>query len=109
MSDIHALSGAYAVDALDDLERAGFERHLAGCAACRAEVASLREATAAMADDGDHDRPSCGPRSSTASVASARCLPCGGEHRAEARRDTGVPSPVAGGFPRWWPPPSSRS
>jgi anti-sigma-K factor RskA len=51
MSDIHALSGAYAVDALDDIERAGFERHLAGCAACRAEVDSLREAAAAMADD----------------------------------------------------------
>ena len=51
MSDIHALSGAYAVDALDDVERAGFERHLTDCAACRAEVASLREAAAALADD----------------------------------------------------------
>jgi anti-sigma-K factor RskA len=51
MSDIHALSGAYAVDALDDVERAGFERHLAGCDTCQAEVASLREATAAMSDD----------------------------------------------------------
>ena len=27
-ADIHALSGAYAVDAVDDLERARFERHL---------------------------------------------------------------------------------
>lgn len=51
MSDIHALSGAYAVDALDDVERVGFERHLAECAECRAEVASLREAAAALADD----------------------------------------------------------
>jgi anti-sigma-K factor RskA len=51
VSDIHALSGAYAVDALDDVERAGFERHLSGCATCRVEVASLREATAAMGDD----------------------------------------------------------
>jgi anti-sigma-K factor RskA len=51
MSDIHALSGAYAVDALDDVERAGFERHLSGCADCRAEVASLRETAAALADD----------------------------------------------------------
>lgn len=41
--DIHALSGAYAVDALDDLERARFEQHLADCADCRAEVVSLRE------------------------------------------------------------------
>lgn len=46
--DIHALSGAYAVDALDDLERAQFERHLAGCPACQAEVAGLREAAAEL-------------------------------------------------------------
>jgi anti-sigma-K factor RskA len=39
--DIHALSGAYAVDALDDVERARFERHLNGCSACQAEVESL--------------------------------------------------------------------
>jgi anti-sigma-K factor RskA len=50
MSDIHALSGAYAVDAVDDIERASFERHLAGCPTCRAEVASLREASALLAD-----------------------------------------------------------
>ncbi len=49
MIDIHALSGAYAVDALDDLERAQFERHLAECGDCRAEVASLREAGAMLA------------------------------------------------------------
>lgn len=41
--DIHALSGAYAVDALDDIERARFEEHLAACADCRDEVASLRD------------------------------------------------------------------
>jgi len=50
MSDIHALSGAYAVDAVDDIERANFERHLASCPTCRAEVASLREASALLAD-----------------------------------------------------------
>lgn len=48
---LHALSGAYAVDALDDAERAAFERHLAQCPDCQQEVASLREATALMADD----------------------------------------------------------
>ena len=49
-NDVHALSGAYAVDALDDIERAGFERHLAECAECRAEVASLRETSALLAE-----------------------------------------------------------
>ena len=50
MSDIHALSGAYAMDALDDLERAQFKRHLAQCPECAAEVESLREATAMLAE-----------------------------------------------------------
>lgn len=56
MSDIHALSGAYSVDALDDIERARFERHLAECPECRAEVDSLRETAALLAD-----RVSAGP------------------------------------------------
>ncbi len=48
-TDIHALSGAYAVDALDDLERARFERHLAECEDCREEVAGLAETAALLA------------------------------------------------------------
>jgi len=48
---LHALSGAYVVDALDDHERATFERHLPGCLDCQREVASLREATALLADE----------------------------------------------------------
>ena len=47
MSDIHALSGAYAVDALDDIERASFERHLAAAPPAVPRSASLREASAA--------------------------------------------------------------
>ena len=50
MSEIHALSGAYAVNALDDVERAAFERHLADCEVCAAEVAGLRETAAKLAD-----------------------------------------------------------
>ncbi|VXB95184.1 anti-sigma factor [Nocardioides sp. AX2bis] len=49
MTDVHALSGAYAIDALDDAERAQFEQHLALCDDCRAEVASLQEAGAELA------------------------------------------------------------
>ncbi|WP_309649994.1 anti-sigma factor [Nocardioides sp.] len=49
-SDIHALSGAYAVDALDDIERAQFERHLAECDTCRSEVDSLLEASGVLAE-----------------------------------------------------------
>lgn len=46
--EIHALSGAYAVDALDADERARFEEHLASCPTCQDEVASLQEATALL-------------------------------------------------------------
>lgn len=55
--DIHALVGAYAVDALDDVERAAFERHLAGCAACRAEVDGLREAAAVIGSSASQEPP----------------------------------------------------
>jgi anti-sigma-K factor RskA len=49
-TDIHALSGAYAVDALDEDERAEFERHLATCPSCQAEVDDLREAAGTLAE-----------------------------------------------------------
>ena len=45
---MHALSGAYAVDALDPDERTRFEAHLRECADCRDEVAGLREASALL-------------------------------------------------------------
>ena len=45
--DLHTLTGAYALDALDDDERREFEAHLAECDACADEVRGLR-ATGAM-------------------------------------------------------------
>ncbi|KAB1911354.1 anti-sigma factor domain-containing protein [Micromonospora sp. AMSO31t] len=50
MTDIHALAGAYVLDAVDDVERAAFVRHLDGCETCALEVAELREAAARLAD-----------------------------------------------------------
>lgn len=49
--DIHALVGAYTLDALDDIERAAFTRHLTGCPECTQEVAELAEAAAYLAND----------------------------------------------------------
>ncbi|MBC6448830.1 anti-sigma factor [Actinokineospora xionganensis] len=43
--DIHALTGAYVLNAVTETERADFERHLAECGACAEEVREL-EATA---------------------------------------------------------------
>jgi hypothetical protein len=75
MSDIHALSGAYAVDALDDLERARFEQHLARCADCRAEVASLQEAAGRLADTTATPPPSALRDRVLAGAAQVRPLP----------------------------------
>lgn len=74
-SDIHALSGAYAVDALDDLERAAFERHLAECAECRAEVAGLREAASMIAETTTAEPPAELRDRVLAGIAGIRPLP----------------------------------
>lgn len=47
-SDLHTLSGAYALNAVEAEEAREFERHLEGCQACRDEVRELRETAASM-------------------------------------------------------------
>ena len=49
-TDIHTLVGAYALDAVDDIERAAFDRHVLECASCRAELDELRETACRLAD-----------------------------------------------------------
>ena len=73
--DIHKLSGAYATDALDDLERARFETHLASCEDCRAEVAELREAAARLADTTATPAPASLRESVLAGISQVRPLP----------------------------------
>lgn len=72
---LHALSGAYVVDALDDDERAAFEAHLPGCLDCQHEVASLREATALLADDAATTPPPSLRASVLAGISTIRPLP----------------------------------
>lgn len=75
MNDVHALSGAYALDAVTDDERAAFERHLAVCGSCREEVASLRE-TAAELSSLTYEEPSPALRGTLLeAVSSTRQLP----------------------------------
>ncbi|MDP2774385.1 MAG: anti-sigma factor [Nocardioides sp.] len=74
-SDIHALSGAYAVDALDDIERAQFERHLAACDACRSEIESLREASAMLAETAAAGPPAALRDRVLAGIETVRPLP----------------------------------
>ena len=46
---VHELSGAYALDALDDAERERFERHLQRCPACAEDVRRMTSTATAMA------------------------------------------------------------
>lgn len=48
-TDLHALSAAYALDALDADERTEFEAHLAGCLTCQRDVEEFRLVTESLA------------------------------------------------------------
>jgi anti-sigma-K factor RskA len=48
--DIHTLSGAYALNAVTDLERVAFDRHLAECDTCAQEASELVATVARLTD-----------------------------------------------------------
>lgn len=73
--DLHTLTGAYAMDALDAEERDAFEAHLRECAACREEVAELA-ATATRLAHAAATTPPAGLRERVlAEVATTRQVP----------------------------------
>lgn len=88
--DVHALTGAYAVDAVDDeFEREKFERHMRRCQQCAGEVRGLTE-TATRLAFGASRPPPAGMRDSVLSAISrTRQLPPVVDHR--------KPRPE-----RWW-------
>ncbi|GLY43447.1 hypothetical protein Amsp01_094700 [Amycolatopsis sp. NBRC 101858] len=47
-AELHTLAGAYALGAVTDEERAAFDRHLAGCAACAEDVRGFEETAARL-------------------------------------------------------------
>ena len=59
---IHELTAGYALDALDHEERRAYVAHLAGCERCREELASLSQATEALAVAASGPTPSPGLR-----------------------------------------------
>lgn len=73
--DLHHLSGAYVVDALDVSERASFEQHLATCPDCRAEVAELREAAHTLGALADAEPPARLRSAVLDGIAQVRPLP----------------------------------
>jgi anti-sigma-K factor RskA len=92
--DIHALSGAYAVDALDEVERARFERHLAHCSACQTEVDSLVAAASELSVLTEATPPDSLRAKVLGQIATVRPLPPIAEPGAPAVED--APSTVNG-------------
>jgi anti-sigma-K factor RskA len=70
--DIHSLAGAYAIDALDDLERAAFDEHVVGCDACATEVAELKETAGWLAYEAAQAPPASLKRSVMTQIANTR-------------------------------------
>jgi anti-sigma-K factor RskA len=74
-AELHTLTGAYALDAVSDVDRAEFERHLGECVACRQEVAELRATGARLAAAAAVDPPPGLKLVVLADVARTRQLP----------------------------------
>lgn len=92
----HTLAGAYALDAIDGPDRARFERHLARCPTCAAELRELREATARLAGAAAANPPANLIEQVVAAAARTRQLP-----PAAARgRGTAGTRPTGPGRPR---------
>jgi anti-sigma-K factor RskA len=83
--DVHTLVGPYAMDAISAPDRARFERHLAGCAECAREIASLREATARLATATAVPPPPALKARVMAAAAAIRQHPPAAEPEARAR------------------------
>jgi anti-sigma-K factor RskA len=76
-TDPHLLTGVYAADALTEIERAAFERHLAGCPSCAQEVRELRATTARLAAATTEEPPPALRASVLAAIGEVRQLPPG--------------------------------
>lgn len=91
--DIHALAGAYALDALDDLERARFEQHLARCSTCRDDVAGYRATATRLATSAAEPAPDAVRDRVLSEITTVRQEPAATR---AMRRRRGVLAPVLG-------------
>lgn len=73
--DLHHLSAAYALDALDADERAAFEAHYPTCEICSAEVNEFRDTAAVLADEAQVPPPAALKARIMAEAARTRQLP----------------------------------
>jgi anti-sigma-K factor RskA len=94
--ELHELAAAYALDALDDMERARFERHLQACPECAAELRGFAATATMMANATAAEPPTALKARVLAGVAVTRQLPpevatAGGGSRDGAVADSGAP------------------
>ncbi|MFD3945255.1 anti-sigma factor domain-containing protein [Streptomyces sp. NPDC058579] len=74
-SDLHALSAAYALHALESSERADFAAHLVHCEDCRREVAEFEATTARLAAAASQTPPQSLKRQTLSEIDGVRQLP----------------------------------
>jgi Anti-sigma-K factor rskA len=92
--DLHTLTGAYALDALDTSERDRYVRHLHRCHSCPGEIRGLREVATSLALAATREPPPGMRARVLAAAARTRQLPpITDRHASPARRATAV----------WWP------
>ena len=72
--DLHHLSAAYAVDALDPHERQAFEAHYESCEVCRADVVAFRETLRHVAESSATPPPASLKQRVMADIATTRQL-----------------------------------
>jgi anti-sigma-K factor RskA len=93
--DLHSLSGAYALDALEPgAERDRFTRHLSRCQSCASEVRGFREVATALAFATAAEPPAGLRDRVLAAAARTRQQPpevAGGSHARPRRTRAGVP------------------
>jgi anti-sigma-K factor RskA len=73
-TDIHQLAAAYALDAVDERERAEFEAHYPTCAVCRPEVSGFRETLSQVAASVAVDPPASLKANVMAEIGNTRQL-----------------------------------
>jgi anti-sigma-K factor RskA len=73
--DVHALTGAYVLDAVSELERAAFERHIAECGACAQEVRELRGTAARLGQAANAEPPAWLKSQVLAKISEVRQVP----------------------------------
>ena len=88
--DLHTLTGAYALDALDSAsETARFSRHLSRCQSCASEVRGFREVATAMAFAATTEAPAAMRERVMTAAARTRQLPPEIRTHARPRRTRG--------------------